>query len=315
MDKKRIYTFGNGKAEGRADMRNLLGGKGANLAEMNLIGVPVPPGFTITTEVCTEYNEKGKDAIVKVIKDDVMKALADVETLMRSKFGDATNPLLVSVRSGARASMPGMMDTILNLGLNDEVVEGLARKTNNARFAWDSYRRFVQMYGDVVLNMKPVNKDDIDPFEAIIEEVKRQRNIRLDNELNVDELKQLVVKFKSAVKERTGKDFPTNVYDQLWGAICAVFDSWMNERAISIGRWKGYPTSGVLLSASWPWCSVIWATHLLRVYASHATPLQVRTSSTANILSMLKVRMSLPAFVHRNRSRKRVLCAGQNCKV
>jgi pyruvate,orthophosphate dikinase len=241
MDKKRIYTFGNGKAEGRADMRNLLGGKGANLAEMNLIGVPVPPGFTITTEVCTEYNEKGKDAIVKVIKDDVMKALADVETLMRSKFGDATNPLLVSVRSGARASMPGMMDTILNLGLNDEVVEGLARKTNNARFAWDSYRRFVQMYGDVVLNMKPVNKDDIDPFEAIIEEVKRQRNIRLDNELNVDELKQLVVKFKSAVKERTGKDFPTNVYDQLWGAICAVFDSWMNERAILYRKMEGIP--------------------------------------------------------------------------
>ena len=145
MEKKRVYTFGNGKAEGRADMRNLLGGKGANLAEMNLIGVPVPPGFTITTEVCSEYYELGKEKVVELLKDDVMKAIANVEDLMKSKFGDVENPLLVSVRSGARASMPGMMDTILNLGLNDDVVEGLARKTNNPRFAWDSYRRFVQM--------------------------------------------------------------------------------------------------------------------------------------------------------------------------
>lgn len=149
-------------------MRNLLGGKGANLAEMNLIGVPVPPGFTITTEVCNEYFEKGKDDVVALLKDDVEKSIKGVETLMKSKFGDVENPLLVSVRSGARASMPGMMDTILNLGLNDEVVEGLARKTGNPRFAWDSYRRFVQMYGDVVLGMKPVNKEDIDPFEAIM---------------------------------------------------------------------------------------------------------------------------------------------------
>ena len=148
MDKKRVYTFGNGQAEGKADMRNLLGGKGANLAEMNLIGVPVPPGFTITTEVCTEYYEMGQDKVVALLKNEVEQAIAHVETLMRSKFGDVENPLLVSVRSGARASMPGMMDTILNLGLNDEVVEGLTRKTGNARFAWDSYRRFVQMYGD-----------------------------------------------------------------------------------------------------------------------------------------------------------------------
>ena len=147
MEKKRVYTFGNGHAEGKADMRNLLGGKGANLAEMNLIGVPVPPGFTITTEVCNEYFEKGKDDVVALLKDDVEKSIKGVETLMKSKFGDVENPLLVSVRSGARASMPGMMDTILNLGLNDEVVEGLARKTGNPRFAWDSYRRFVQMYG------------------------------------------------------------------------------------------------------------------------------------------------------------------------
>ena len=165
MDKKRVYTFGNGQAEGKAGMRNLLGGKGANLAEMNLIGVPVPPGFTITTEVCTEYYEMGQEKVVALLKQEVENAIAHVETLMRSKFGDVENPLLVSVRSGARASMPGMMDTILNLGLNDEVVEGLIRKTGNPRFAWDSYRRFVQMYGDVVLGMKPVNKEDVDPFE------------------------------------------------------------------------------------------------------------------------------------------------------
>ena len=203
MEKKRVYTFGNGQAEGKADMRNLLGGKGANLAEMNLIGVPVPPGFTITTEVCNEYFEKGKDAVVALLKDDVEKSIKGVEALMKSKFGDVENPLLVSVRSGARASMPGMMDTILNLGLNDEVVEGLARKTNNPRFAWDSYRRFVQMYGDVVLGMKPVNKEDIDPFEAIIEEVKKAKGVRLDNELDVDDLKTLVVRFKEAVKKQT----------------------------------------------------------------------------------------------------------------
>ena len=209
MEKKRVYTFGNGHAEGKADMRNLLGGKGANLAEMNLIGVPVPPGFTITTEVCNEYFEKGKDDVVALLKDDVEKSIKGVETLMKSKFGDVENPLLVSVRSGARASMPGMMDTILNLGLNDEVVEGLARKTGNPRFAWDSYRRFVQMYGDVVLGMKPVNKEDIDPFEAIIEDVKKAKGVRLDNELDVDDLKTLVVRFKEAVKKQTGQEFPS----------------------------------------------------------------------------------------------------------
>ena len=241
MEKKRVYTFGNGQAEGKADMRNLLGGKGANLAEMNLIGVPVPPGFTITTEVCNEYFEKGKEAVVALLKDDVEKSIKGVEALMKSKFGDVENPLLVSVRSGARASMPGMMDTILNLGLNDEVVEGLARKTNNPRFAWDSYRRFVQMYGDVVLGMKPVNKEDIDPFEAIIEEVKKAKGVRLDNELDVDDLKTLVVRFKEAVKKQTGQEFPSCAYEQLWGAICAVFDSWMNERAILYRKMEGIP--------------------------------------------------------------------------
>ena len=240
-NKKRVYTFGNGQAEGKADMRNLLGGKGANLAEMNLIGVPVPPGFTITTDVCNEYYEVGKEKMVELLKEEVASALAHVETLMNSKFGDVQNPLLVSVRSGARASMPGMMDTILNLGLNDEVVAGLVAKTGNPRFVWDSYRRFVQMYGDVVLGMKPVNKTDIDPFEEIIEKVKEEKGVKLDTELTVEDLQQLVAQFKAAVKKRTGKDFPNSAYDQLWGAICAVFDSWMNERAILYRKMEGIP--------------------------------------------------------------------------
>ena len=241
MGTKRIYTFGNGHAEGKADMRNLLGGKGANLAEMNLIGVPVPPGFTITTDVCNEYFEKGKDVVTELLKEDVEKAIHGIEELMKSKFGDVENPLLVSVRSGARASMPGMMDTILNLGLNDNVVAGLAKKTGNERFAWDSYRRFVQMYGDVVLGMKPTNKEDIDPFEKIIEEIKEEKGVRLDNELEVDDLKKLVVRFKAAVKAQTGRDFPDSAQEQLWGAIYAVFDSWMNERAILYRKMEGIP--------------------------------------------------------------------------
>ncbi len=232
MDKKRVYTFGNGKAEGRADMKNLLGGKGANLAEMNLIGVPVPPGFTITTEVCTEYNQFGKEKVIELIKPEVEAAIAYVEKLMGTGFGDKDNPCLVSVRSGARVSMPGMMDTVLNLGLNDEAVEGIAKKSGNPRFAWDSYRRFVQMYGDVVLGMKPESKHEIDPFEEIMEQVKHAKGVELDTELSVDDLKELVAKFKAAVKKQTGKDFPTNPWEQLWGAVCAVFDSWMNERAI-----------------------------------------------------------------------------------
>ena len=238
---KRVYTFGNGKAEGNAEMRNLLGGKGANLAEMNLIGVPVPPGFTITTDVCNEYYAIGKDQVTALLKSEVEASLRHIETLMNSRFGDVANPLLLSVRSGARASMPGMMDTILNLGLNDEVVEGLAAKTGNPRFAYDAYRRFVQMYGDVVLGMKPVNKDDIDPFEAIIDQVKREKGVKLDNELGVDELKRLIALFKAAIREQTGKEFPTDPMEQLWGAICAVFDSWMNERAILYRKMEGIP--------------------------------------------------------------------------
>ena len=240
-NEKRVYTFGNGQAEGRADMRNLLGGKGANLAEMNLIGVPVPPGFTITTDVCNEYYEIGKEKVVELLRDDVEKSLLHIEKLMGNRFGDVDNPLLLSVRSGARASMPGMMDTILNLGLNDEVVEGMARKTNNPRFAYDAYRRFVQMYGDVVLGMKPTSKDDIDPFEAIIEKVKEEKGVKLDNELDVDDLKKLVSLFKEAIEKQTGKAFPTDPKEQLWGAICAVFDSWMNERAILYRKMEGIP--------------------------------------------------------------------------
>lgn len=222
-------------------MRELLGGKGANLAEMNLIGIPVPPGFTITTEVCTEYYTHGREGVISLIKPEVEAAMKGVEEIMNMKFGDSVNPLLVSVRSGARASMPGMMDTILNLGLNDEVVEGLSKKTNNPRFAWDSYRRFVQMYGDVVLNMKPQSKEDVDPFEEIIDAVKEEKGVKLDTELTTDDLKELVKRFKAAVKEVTGQDFPTDPWEQLWGAVCAVFSSWMNERAILYRKLNNIP--------------------------------------------------------------------------
>jgi pyruvate,orthophosphate dikinase len=232
MSVKRVYTFGDKQAEVRADMKNLLGGKGANLAEMNLIGVPVPPGFTITTDVCTEYNQLGEKKVVELLKSDVEAAVKLVETIMGTKFGSSENPCLMSVRSGARASMPGMMDTILNLGLNDDAVEGLIKRTGNARFAWDSYRRFVQMYGDVVLGLKPASKEDMDPFEVIIDEVKEHKGVELDTDLTVEDLKDLVTKFKAAVKENTGNDFPTDPWEQLWGAVMAVFNSWNNDRAI-----------------------------------------------------------------------------------
>ena len=241
METKRVYLFGNGKAEGNATMRNLLGGKGANIAEMNLLGIPVPPGFTITTDTCNEYYRIGKEQVVALLKEEVERSVEHIEKLMKSKFADPENPLLLSVRSGARASMPGMMDTILNLGLNDNVVEGLAKKTGNPRFAYDAYRRFVQMYGDVVLGMKPTKKDDIDPFESIIQQVKAVRGIKLDNELTTEELKKLVTLFKKTIKEQTGKDFPNDPMEQLWGAICAVFDSWMNERAILYRKMEGIP--------------------------------------------------------------------------
>ncbi|HOM37316.1 MAG TPA: pyruvate, phosphate dikinase [Bacteroidales bacterium] len=228
---KRVYTFGNKEAEGDGKMKNLLGGKGANLAEMNLIGIPVPPGFTITTEVCTEYNQYGKEKVVELLKEEAEAAIKKVESIMGSKFGDEENPLLVSVRSGARVSMPGMMDTVLNLGLNDKAVIGIAKKTGNERFAWDSYRRFVQMFGDVVMGMKPENKEDHDPFEEILDEIKHNKGVQNDTDLSVEDLKEVVTKFKEIIKVKTGKDFPTNPWDQLWSAIMAVFDSWQNPRA------------------------------------------------------------------------------------
>ncbi len=229
---KRVYTFGGGKAEGDASYRNLLGGKGANLAEMSGLGIPVPAGFTITTEVCTEYNQVGRDQTVELIKAEVETAIKEVEAVMGAKFCDEENPLLLSVRSGSRVSMPGMMDTVLNLGLNDSAVEALAKKSGNERFAWDSYRRFVQMYGDVVLGMKPESKEDIDPFEEIMEALKEARGYELDTEFNVEDLKTLVSKFKAAVTKKTGHSFPDNPWDQLWGSVMAVFDSWETPRAV-----------------------------------------------------------------------------------
>ena len=240
-DVKRVYTFGNKEAEGNGKMRELLGGKGANLAEMNLIGMPVPPGFTITTEVCTEYYAHGKDNVVELLRPEVEQAMHNIERLTGMKFGDKDMPLLVSVRSGARASMPGMMDTILNLGMNDQAVEAVARRTGNPRFAWDSYRRFVQMYGDVVMGLKPVSKEDHDPFELLIEEQKEKRGVTNDTDLTTDDLRELVAKFKEAILRQTGEEFPTDPWTQLWGAVCAVFGSWMNERAILYRKLNNIP--------------------------------------------------------------------------
>ena len=212
-------------------MKNLLGGKGANLAEMCRLGIVVPPGFTITTEACTEYTQKGKDYVLNLIKEEVEQSVALIEAEMGKSFGNNADPLLLSVRSGARASMPGMMDTILNLGLNDEAVEGLARKMGNDRFAWDSYRRFVQMYGDVVMGLKPVSKEDHDPFEVIIDMVKDEKGVKLDTDLDADDLRELVQRFKALIRARLGRDFPSDPWEQLWGSVLAVFESWNNNRA------------------------------------------------------------------------------------
>ncbi|HET7753127.1 MAG TPA: pyruvate, phosphate dikinase, partial [Anaeromyxobacteraceae bacterium] len=240
MASKRIYTFGGGKADGNKDMKELLGGKGAGLAEMSNIGIPVPPGFTITTEVCTDYNSHGRK-LPKDLEPDLRKALAYVEKLTGKRFGDSGNPLLVSVRSGARVSMPGMMDTVLNLGLNDETVQGLAERSGNDRFAWDSYRRFCSMYGDVVLGLKPEKKEDRDPFDVLLEQKKHARGVKLDSELPVDALRELVGEFKAEVRKRKGVDFPDDPMQQLLGAIEAVFRSWENDRAVAYRRMYGYP--------------------------------------------------------------------------
>ncbi len=240
-ERKNVYLFGDKKAEGNVTMKNLLGGKGANLAEMNLVGVPVPPGFTITTEVCTDYNKIGYDGVVDMIRSEVEIAVRNVENIMGTKFGDSENPCLLSVRSGARVSMPGMMDTVLNLGLNDVSVEGLAKKTGNERFAWDSYRRFIQMYGDVVLGMKPASKEEEDPFEVIIHKKKEEKGVENDVELTTDDLKDLVAEFKKAVKDSLGKDFPEDPWEQLWGSVMAVFDSWNTHRAVYYRRLNKIP--------------------------------------------------------------------------
>lgn len=236
---KMVYVFGGGSAEGNAKMKELLGGKGANLAEMAGIGLPVPPGFTITTEVCTHVMKFG--TYPEGLAEQVAQGLAHIERLTGKKFGDPQNPLLVSVRSGARASMPGMMDTILNLGLSDTTVQGLIAQTGNPRFAYDCYRRFVAMYGDVVLGCKPQGKDEIDPFEAVLEEVKHAKGVRYDTELTAEDLKELVVRFKEVVLKRTGKTFPESPEEQLWGAIAAVFNSWNNERAIAYRKLNNIP--------------------------------------------------------------------------
>src|SRR3989440_6352160 len=240
MTSKYVYFFGAGKADGNGKMKELLGGKGANLAEMCKIGLPVPAGFTITTEACNYYvaHNKTYPAELKAQADEAMRK---TEQVMGAKFGDPKNPLLVSCRSGARVSMPGMMDTVLNIGLNESTLRGLIEKTGNERFAWDSYRRFVQMYGDVVLGLKPQKKEEIDPFEHLMDELKHAKGVKLDTELDVNDLKELVKRFKKAVKEKKGKDFPEDPLEQMWGAIAAVFGSWNNDRAVVYRRQYGYP--------------------------------------------------------------------------
>src|SRR4051794_4893512 len=233
---KWVYSFGSGKAEGRADMRNLLGGKGANLAEMSSLGLPVPPGFTVTTEVCTYYYAN-KQSYPPELKDEVEAALASVEKIVGAGFGDANNPLLVSVRSGARASMPGMMDTVLNLGLNDRTVLGLAKSSGDERFAWDSYRRFIQMYSNVVLDVGHHY------FEEALELKKEDLGVTMDTELKADDWRWVVGEYKKIVEKRTGKPFPQEPREQLWGAVGAVFGSWMNQRAITYRRLHQIPES------------------------------------------------------------------------
>src|SRR4030042_5723085 len=228
---RRVYLFGGSAAEGKADMKDLLGGKGANLAEMSNLGIPVPAGFTITTEVCNEFFRDNRQYPAG-LKEEVSTAMTRVEQMMGARFGDLSNPLLVSVRSGARASMPGMMDTVLNLGLNDKTVQGIIKKSGNQRFGWDSYRRFIHMYGDVVMGLKPESKDENDPFEEAMDRLKKKRKIKMDLDLTVDDLKELVSQYKALIKKKLKKDFPTDANEQLWGAIGAVFGSWMNERAI-----------------------------------------------------------------------------------
>ena len=275
MANKYVYLF----SEGNANMRELLGGKGANLAEMTNIGLPVPQGFTITTEACTQYYEDGEQ-INDEIQGQIMEYVAKLEEITGKKFGDLNNPLLVSVRSGARASMPGMMDTILNLGLNEDVVQVLAKKSGNPRWAWDCYRRFIQMYSDVVME---VGKKY---FEELIDKMKGQRGVTQDVELTADDLKELAEQFKAEYKEKVGADFPTDPKDQLMGAIKAVFRSWNNPRAIVYRRMNDIPGSwGTAVkppSTCSPWPSATWATTAAPAWPSPATPPPARRSSWAS---------------------------------
>jgi pyruvate,orthophosphate dikinase len=236
---KRVYTFGKGINEGTADMKNLLGGKGANLAVMSKLGIPVPAGFTITTEVCVEFYKNNRQMPAGLDKE-VEVAIKKVERAMGAKFGDPSNPLLLSVRSGARVSMPGMMDTVLNLGLNDETVAGIIRRSGNERFGWDSYRRFVQMYGDVVMGLKPVDKDAHDPFEEVMDELKAEKGVKADLDLTVEDLKELVARYKRLIVEKLGQEFPSDPKEQLWGAIGAVFMSWNTARAVLYRKMNGF---------------------------------------------------------------------------
>ena len=240
MAKKYVYSFGAGQAEGQADMKNLLGGKGANLAEMSNLGIPVPAGFSISTEVCTAFYENNEQ-YPQGLKGQVEDGISKVEAAMEATFGDSKNPLLLSIRSGARVSMPGMMDTVLNLGLNDTTVQGLIAQSGDERFAYDCYRRFVQMYGDVVLGLKPVEKDELDPFEVLIDKKKEAKGVELDTALDADDLKSLVSEFKAEIKKKLNVDFPEDPMEQLWGAIGAVFGSWNTDRAIAYREMNNFP--------------------------------------------------------------------------
>jgi len=238
---KRVYRFGEHSADGSAQMKPLLGGKGANLAEMSRIGLPVPPGFTITTDVCTEYHDLGKEPVKQLLRPEVNEGLSFIERVMGTKFGDPANPLLLSVRSGARDSMPGMMDTVLDIGLNDEVVEGLSRKSGKPHFAWDSYRRFIQMYGDVVMKVNRFTSNDQDVFETILDQMKEERNVTTDQDLTTEDLQELVKLYKARIKELTDQTFPQNPVEQLWNSIIAVFESWNTPRAIVYRRLNNIP--------------------------------------------------------------------------
>ena len=288
--KRFVYSFGGGKAEGRAAMRELLGGKGAGLHEMTRIEIAVPPGFTITTQVCTYYYGHQRQ-YPKGLEKEVLEALRRVEGIMGRRFGDARNPLLVSVRSGARESMPGMMDTVLNLGLNDQTVQGLIAQTQNPRFAYDSYRRFVQMYGDVVLGLKPKDKQERDPFEVILERKKKARGLRFDTELTAEELQGLVAEFKAEIKTKLGKNFPDDPQEQLWGAIGAVFGSWNNDRAIAYRQLYRIPhTWGTAVSVQ-TMVLEIWASAVRPAWPSRGIRPRARNGSTVSSWSTHKARM------------------------